>query len=129
MRIPAELQKKMLSHVLGCLPEEACGLLGGWPDEAAKVIAVENELHSPVRFRMKPLEQLHALLEIEAGGMEVVGIYHSHPGGPPVPSPTDIAEFSYPGALTLIWAPAGEGWELRAYRIEGNQASPVEIEA
>ena len=129
MRISAELRRQMLVHVLSCLPEEACGLLGGSPEEALRVIPVENELHSPVRFCMRALDQLNAMLSIEEGGQELVGIFHSHPTSPPVPSPTDIAEFAYPEALTLIWSPHGGDWQVRAYRIEGNLVKPVALKA
>jgi [CysO sulfur-carrier protein]-S-L-cysteine hydrolase len=128
MRISSDLRRQMLAHVLGCLPEEACGLLGGTPAEAVRVLVVENELHSPVRFRMRAFDQLNAFLAMEKENLELVGIFHSHPTSPPYPSPTDIAEFSYPGALFLIWAPLEGAWQVRAFHIEGSQVIPVEIE-
>lgn len=121
------LFEEMRAHVFACLPEEACGLLGGKMDgETATVkvvIPVENVLHSPVRFRMDPREQLLAFNHLDDLGLELVGIFHSHPNGPDAPSATDLAEFYYPGVAFLIWSPGGEGWQLRAFRITGEGAA------
>lgn len=118
---------EMRAHVHACLPEEACGLLGGRFDGTKAtvkvVIPVENVLHSPVRFRMDPREQLQAFNRLDDLGLELVGIFHSHPTGPDAPSATDLAEFYYPGVAFLIWSPGAEGWQLRAFLIAGEGAS------
>jgi proteasome lid subunit RPN8/RPN11 len=122
----------MLAHILACLPEEGCGLLGGRFDDwgTARVSVVyptENELHSPVRFQMAPLEQLRVFQEIERRGLELVGIFHSHPMGPDHPSATDLAEFYYPGVPVVIISPAtAGGWQVKGFHIENSQV--VELE-
>jgi len=120
------LWQAMLEHSLACLPEEACGLLGGLLAEdgrsarVARALLIENALHSPVRFRMAPEEQLKAFLALETDGLELVAFFHSHPKGPSHPSPTDLGEFAYPGVLSLILSPsANGGWQLRAFAIHG----------
>ena len=112
-------------------PEEACGLLSGQIEagnyRVTAVIPATNELHSPVRYRIDPHEQIAAFNQIDAQGLELVGIYHSHPAGPPGPSPTDIAEAFYPEAVYLIWsAPAGD-WQCKAFLIQDGQIIPVKI--
>ena len=128
MRIPGALRQAILKHVLACLPEEACGLVGGDGKEARRVIAVENELHSPTQFRMRGLDQLRAFQSLDAEGLELAAIFHSHPAGPEVPSATDLDEFNYPGVLTLIWSPRDGTWEMRAFMIEGKAAREVLVE-
>lgn len=119
------LWMEMQAHVQNCLPEEACGLVAG--DEitpvsnlghARAVYPVTNILRSPVRFRMDPSEQLAAFLAMEAQGWDLLAIYHSHPNGPDCPSPTDLAEFAYPGCLYLIWYRQEEKWQCLAYTIQ-----------
>ena len=105
----------MRDHIMAQLPEEACGLIGGQGDEARLVLPVTNELHSPVRFRMSPQEQLDAFLRFEQAGLELIGIFHSHPRGPATPSPTDIAEWMYADVKSLIWAPRFGLWSARAF--------------
>lgn len=120
----------MLDHLLGCLPAEGCGLLGGLPGQlrAQLVLLVPNALNSPLRFRMDPTEQLKAFYALEEQGLELLAVFHSHPTGPNHPSPTDLAEFAYPGVLYLIWSPADGAWQCRAYRISSGAYEPVAIE-
>lgn len=125
--LPAAFRQAMLDHVSSCYPEEACGLLGGQAAgvgcRVAAVLPVENALHSPVRYRMEPSAQLQGFLRLEEQGLDLVGIYHSHPTGPDHPSQTDLDEFAYPGVLALIWSPdgrpgSGDSWQLKAFWIE-----------
>jgi len=59
---------------------------------------------------MDPAGQFQALDEIDRAGRELVGIYHSHPGGPAAPSGHDAADAcwpgttqpNYPGAIQVI---------------------------
>ena len=124
--LSSALWEQMQAHALACLPEEACGVLGGLPavsdEPAAAVLAlpVENALHSRVRFRMEPSAQLQAFYALEEQGLELLAVFHSHPRGPEHPSPTDLAEFAYPGVLSLILFPRdGAAWQVRAYAIHG----------
>ena len=101
-----EQLNQITSHIESCLPEEACGMVGGLGRTARLVIPIENELHSPVRFRMAALAQLQGFDMIEGQGWDLVAIFHSHPQGPANPSPTDIAEFFYPGTAVIIASPS-----------------------
>lgn len=129
-----EARQKMLRHCLACLPEEACGMLGGafsagpgGPAVAQAVLPVTNALHSPVRFRMDPREQWKAFNCLDAQELDLVAIFHSHPTGPEHPSPTDLAEFAYPGVFSLILSPCpgdpslvlSAAWQVLAFEISG----------
>ena len=87
-----------------------------------------NTLHSAVRYRMEPLEQLAAFEAIDAQGWQLVGIYHSHPAGPEQPSPTDIAEAYYPEAVYLIWFRRAGVWECRGFSIQGGRVDSVALD-
>ena len=127
LRISSVLLEQMVQHVMQLVPEEACGLLAGADREVLKVYPVTNILHSPVRYRMDPAEQLKVFMEIDQSGWELVGIYHSHPGGPDHPSITDLREAYYPEAVFLILSPAGETWRFRGYRIRDGMAREVVV--
>lgn len=130
----------MLMHIQTHFPEEACGLLGGCFEEGAAVaqivIPIENELHSPVRFRMAPAEQLKAFYTLEQQKYELVALFHSHPTGPDHLSATDLSEFAYPGVLSLICFPRNlsilpenvSSWGVRAFQIEGVFSAQAPIE-
>jgi proteasome lid subunit RPN8/RPN11 len=119
----------MLAHVRRQGREEACGLLGGFGGQVERVYLVENVLHSPVEYYMDPAEQVRAMLDIEAAGMEICGIFHSHPAGPPVPSQTDVDRSYYPEAVYVIIFPGpNETWRLRGFQIEAGTVREVPIE-
>lgn len=117
----------MRVHVQACLPEESCGLLGGRSGQVSLVVPATNALHSPVRFRIDPAEQLAAFQRFESLGLELVGIFHSHPGGPDGPSGTDIAEAYYPEAVTLIWHRCQGEWSCCAYTILAGEVREIQI--
>jgi proteasome lid subunit RPN8/RPN11 len=131
IKISQAAMRQMRGEVAQCSPEEACGLLSGQIEtgfyQVVAVIPATNELHSPVRYRIDPREQIAAFNQIEAQGLELVGIYHSHPAGPLAPSPTDIAEAFYPAAVYLIWSAPASDWQCRAFLIRDGQVMPVEI--
>jgi proteasome lid subunit RPN8/RPN11 len=118
----------MLDHVLACMPEEACGIVAGRHGMVIQVRPIENVAHSPFRFRMEPRAQVEALLSLEAQGLELLAIYHSHPSGPPGPSATDMAEVTYPEAAAMIWCSDGGQWWARAFDLSGPAPAETEIE-
>ncbi len=118
----------LIAHVQSCLPEEGCGLLAGRRGRVEQVIPVTNADHSPFRFRMEPREQVEAMGSLEGSGLELVGIYHSHPNGPSGPSPIDLAEAAYPEAGYLILSSPEAGWQGRAFRIRDGSGSEIPLE-
>lgn len=116
----------MRDYVEAQAPLEACGLLGGREGMTEAVLPVRNAESSPTRYRMEPLEQLRAFEQIESAGMEVLAIFHSHPQGPAVPSPTDIAKAFY-DVVQVIWSQKEGEWLARAFWIEAGRAAEVPL--
>lgn len=119
---------EMVAHVQDGLPNEACGLLGGLDGRVHKVYAVTNAAQSPVSYTMDPLEQVRAMVAIEEAGWELLGIFHSHPQGPPAPSATDLAKAYYPDAAYIILSPdARGGWQARGFNMVEGQVSEIAV--
>ena len=116
----------MGNHVARQAPLEACGLLAGKNDRVEEVIFVRNRAQSPERFVMDPYEQLKAFDWLESNGLDLLGIFHSHPNGPETLSATDIAEAAYE-VVHLIWSLHGKTWELRGFWIENGQVFEVSL--
>jgi proteasome lid subunit RPN8/RPN11 len=76
---------------------------------------------------MDPYEQLHAFDWIESQGLDLVGIFHSHPAGPDTVSATDIAEAAY-AVVHVILARGPGGWQARGFWIENETAHEVALE-
>jgi proteasome lid subunit RPN8/RPN11 len=70
------------------------------------------------RFLIDPKDHFDARREARARGLDVVGFYHSHPDSAPLPSPTDLAEATYPDHLYLIVGLAGDEPDVRLYRLQ-----------
>jgi [CysO sulfur-carrier protein]-S-L-cysteine hydrolase len=119
--------EQIIQHLEACLPEEGCGVIGGRDGKAEVIFPVTNELHSPVRYSMDPLEQLEKMIWIEDHGLDLQAIFHSHPVGPETPSETDIAEFFYPGTVTLIFSKASGQWRARGFLIENQSFREIMI--
>jgi proteasome lid subunit RPN8/RPN11 len=119
--------QEMLEHVERHAPLEACGLLAGKQNQVEKVILVRNQARSPVRFVMDPYEQLQAFEWIDSSGLDLLGIFHSHPSGPHAPSETDIAEAAYE-VVHLIWSKDQNGWNARGFWIENASATEVTLQ-
>lgn len=119
--------QEMLEHVDRQTPLEACGLLAGKKDRVEEVILVQNQAQSPTRFVMDPYEQLKALDWIESHGLDLLGIFHSHPAGPETVSATDIAEAAYE-VVHLIWSRRQANWQVRGFWIEDGRASEVALQ-
>lgn len=120
------LTTEIIAHATALLPEEACGLLAGRDCRVTRFYPVENTRHSPVTYEMAPREQVTAILDMEAAGLEFLAIYHSHPGGPARPSSTDVTQAYYPEQAYLILSLADPARpELRAFMIENNCAREI----
>src|SRR5215212_7988420 len=86
-------------------------------EHVATVVPVENRYAEPRRgFELPPDAVACSLAQARRGGQGVVGVYHSHPDGTPVPSRRDQRE-AWPGWSYLI-VPVAEGdcGEPRSFR-------------
>ncbi|MGD2050815.1 MAG: M67 family metallopeptidase [Chloroflexota bacterium] len=92
----------MLEQLQAAYPLEACGIMAGKGGLVKRLYPVENQLKSPHAYKMEPHQQLEAMLDLEEKGWEMLAIYHSHPMGPDVPSPMDVAQATYPDAAHVI---------------------------
>ncbi len=95
----------LIEHSKRELPDEACGILVGQCGGKRKVRTVyqmTNTDRSSRTFFMNPKEQLKVMKEIRNLGLEMVGIYHSHPETEAYPSIRDIEFAYYPGVSYII---------------------------
>jgi proteasome lid subunit RPN8/RPN11 len=117
---------EMLQHVEQHVPLEACGLLAGKSDQVQKVFLIRNQAQSPVRFVMDPYQQLGAFEWIDSQGLDLIGIFHSHPAGSETPSDTDIAEAAY-DVVHMIWSRLNGKWKARGFCLDNGQAHEIPL--
>ena len=119
--IPPDVRAKMERHAGAGLPNEACGMLLGSMDGSAyhvcDAILTPNRMESPVRFAIPDGDVLRAYQTAEKRGVDVVGVYHSHPSSPAIPSETDAAYMELnPGAWVIY---SGLDGRMRAWIRDG----------
>jgi proteasome lid subunit RPN8/RPN11 len=116
-----------VAHARSTQPAECCGLLIGLHLRIERIRRARNLASKPTRFLIDPADHIAAIHEARAEERQVVGVYHSHPATPPIPSPTDIAEASYSEYLHLIVSLRGDGAEARVYRLENGAFLEVRL--
>ena len=132
LRISAEKRAELVRLSRAVVPEEACGLLfghfgrGEGEVAVAEVVRIANRAAAcrAERFELDPTEWVAAEDAARARGLEAVGFWHSHPGGPCTPSDADEALASE-GSLQLIVTAAGE---LRAFRSRGGRLRGLRVQ-
>lgn len=116
----------LLKEAASAAPKECCGVLmgqGARIDEARPAANIHPE---PLqRFEIDPAALIAAHRAARAGGREVIGYYHSHPAGHPVPSATDCehscgdsrAWAIVAGGEVRFWRDAPGGFAALSYSV------------
>lgn len=130
--LPERLEAAVVDHARAGAPEEVVGVLAGERDAGAddreptvrveRTLRAENAAERPeTRYEIAPAEELELLERVEDAGLAVVGFYHSHPAGPPAPSPTDERLAAWPDRSYVIVSLAGDEPELASWRWTGER--------
>ncbi len=129
MRIPRDLLDEIVAHARADAPNECCGLIGGRDGVATSVHRTRNLKASPLAFEMHGPEVMRIIDEIEDGGAELAGMYHSHTRTAPYPSETD-RNFArnWPGLEWVIVGLAGDEPTVRSYVIADDRVREVAID-
>lgn len=107
-------------------PDEACGVLIGRRDSEKitvdRVIPIKNSRSSDRSFELDPKEHYEAWKLADREGMDIVGVYHTHPHSAARPSLWDQESMEN---YQSVWIIAGRG-EIKGYEWDGG-IKPVEI--
>jgi proteasome lid subunit RPN8/RPN11 len=129
MKISQQLIDEIVAHAREDLPNECCGMVGGADGEARTVYRAENAEASPFRYSIDAKEQFRLMQEIEGGGEELVGIYHSHTKSSAYPSQTDVNLAGWPEAVYLIASLAdGDRPDVKGFWIRDGKISEAELD-
>ena len=87
----------VFDHCLAAAPNEACGMLGGKDGRVEKAYCMMNAKPGPDYYEMDPEEQFRVMKEIRDSGLELIGLFHSHPHSKAYPSSVDVNQAYWPG--------------------------------
>lgn len=96
IRIEPQAWNVMVAHARGTYPRECCGAMIGSADDGVKVVreavALENSFagEQNSRYELRPEDLLEADRRARGLGMDLIGIYHSHPDCDAYFSKTDL---------------------------------------
>jgi proteasome lid subunit RPN8/RPN11 len=91
-----DIQSAMERSCLGAYPGEGCGFLLGRDADGHRTLSVALEVDNRAgedqlrRFQMTPRDFMKAERHAASLGLEVLGIYHSHPDHRAIPSTHDL---------------------------------------
>jgi proteasome lid subunit RPN8/RPN11 len=95
MKITDAQLKQIYAHAKETYPHECCGFLLGYFDDGGLVRQVRPATNQNTdrtdRFEIDPKEFAQVQFAADDAGLEIIGIYHSHPDWPAIPSQTDMA--------------------------------------
>ncbi|WP_034158626.1 Mov34/MPN/PAD-1 family protein [Sphingomonas sp. ERG5] len=104
--ISSTLLRRLLNAACASPDAEICGLLFGSSERIEAAEAAINVAPDPARlFEIDPAALFAAHRAARAGGARMIGHYHSHPSGTPVPSARDAEAAMGDGAYWLILTP------------------------
>jgi proteasome lid subunit RPN8/RPN11 len=108
---------------------ERCGLLAGCEGVVSRVLHAHNIAGDPAtQYEIAPAELFQLMREIRGAGLQLLGIYHSHPHGANEPSRTDIERAFYPDAAYFIISPLYDAEApVRAFSLRDGNASELKI--
>lgn len=129
LNISSTALTEIIDHARRGYPAEVCGLIGGRDQVASIVVPIPNISSTPhIRFEMDRRTMVNTIVRFQQAGLDVVGIYHSHPDEAPIPSLTDISEATWPDTVYLIVGlVAAEAPTVWAWTIRCGRALPAEL--
>lgn len=129
IQIRREVLTQVLEEALRFPNRECCGLLAGLDSIITQAFPATNALASVTAYEIAPDELFRLMKEIRADGLEMMGIYHSHPKGDNSPSSTDISRAYYPNAAYFIISPLPDSPQtVRAFSIRDGRFTELKIQ-
>jgi proteasome lid subunit RPN8/RPN11 len=132
LMIPPDLLIKIHANGERAYPEEGAGFLFGSDGPSRHVIAVydlpnareDTARHN--RYLITPQDYLKGELEAERMGLDVIGVFHSHPDHPNRPSDYD-REWAQPNFSYVITSiQSGRAVESRSWRLTEDRGEFIE---
>jgi len=124
MKIDTVTLKAIKTHAAESYPHECFGFLLGKPDAddwVRQSVRAKNIHPNPHRnFEMDAVDFAKTAHFAENQGLDVIGVYHSHPDAPAVPSQTDL-DMAVDGWLYAIVSVAGgQSTDMKLWQISAD---------
>jgi proteasome lid subunit RPN8/RPN11 len=119
-----DVQKIIVQDAVETYPDECCGFLYGKEDSngrriitQARVVKNVKEGDKRRRFEISPQDYIEAEKYAEEQQVELLGVYHSHPNHPAIPSEHDRAAAQPFFSYLIISVNNKEPGAIRSWRL------------
>jgi proteasome lid subunit RPN8/RPN11 len=130
--IPSNLLTRIYASVESTYPEEGAGFLLGLDGPARRVVSIHTlpntreDAARRNRYLITPQDYIKGEQAAEAQGLDIIGVFHSHPDHPDRPSEYD-REWAQPFFSYVITSvQAGVAVESRSWRLAEDRAQFIE---
>lgn len=92
LKLTKNILDDISKHVEAAYPEEGAGFLLGAEGEVKQILSLPNAREDEARhnrFLFTPEDYLKAELKADSLGLSLIGVFHSHPDCPNIPSEYD----------------------------------------
>jgi len=118
IKISKLVLRQMIAHSLALKPIESCGYLAGTAGNISKSYAMDNVDNSPEHFTFDPKEQFQVLKAAREEGLQLLGVYHSHPESPARLSEEDLRLLNDPNMTYFIVSLMEKSPDVKAYKVK-----------
>ncbi|MGG6268079.1 Mov34/MPN/PAD-1 family protein [Leptolyngbya sp. AN03gr2] len=137
LRLNSQHLLSIRAHAERTYPDECCGLLLGKSDPTGKTVmdvkATNNGWNDDRsdstrkrQYEIAPEEMLAAMKEARSNNLDIIGIYHSHPDNPAIPSECDrLAAWSH-YSYTIVAVSEGKAVDVRSWSLDDQQVFQAE---
>ena len=116
-------RKEMINDALNSFPDECCGFFFGREDEDSRlitdIIIVDNAKDGDKRrrFEISPLDYIKAEQFADGQHLQLLGVYHSHPNHPAIPSEQDRVAAQPYFSYIIISVTENQFHDIRSWRL------------
>ena len=130
--LSARSRQQLVAEARTAYPRECCGLIEGLREgktiNVLRLHPARNLATRAGRFEIDPMEQFRLLRALRDTEREIVGCYHSHPNGAPIPSVFDLEMAAEEDFVWLIAAvDSGSEVEIAAHLFAAGAFRPLRM--
>jgi len=128
LQIEQKILTAMQAHGRREEPNEACGYLAAKDGIVSRHFELTNIDAAPDHYSMDPAEQFATIHQIREEGMQVAGVYHTHPETPARPSMEDIRLAYDPDLIYVIVSLMAGVEPVLAYKMNKGEVIKVDLQ-